>query len=178
MMLVIAVIGVLLAVGIPGMRTMMQGRQLVGQATDLASAIAFTRAEATARSKNVVICSSNGAEAEDDLECSGVTDWSSGWIIFVDTNLDNDYDGGDDPDDDELLKREGAMNGSVTLNANVDALPFNFSGESLAGEIVEFDLCAGNATSGNVTDANKSRLVTVSQAGSTNITMGTAACTP
>ena len=163
LMIVVAVVGVLLVVGIPQMGKLVEGRQLVGQATELASALAFTRAEAVARANNVGMCASNNR-----TDCSGA--WNDGWIIFLDADNSGGWTGGD-----AVLKSEGAMNGDVSLISASSTIVFNLSGESTAAGNVVFNLCSANPDKA-IGDANKSRLVTVNKVGSANISMGNAAC--
>ena len=164
-MIAILIAGVLLTIGMPRLNKVIEGRQLVGQATEVASALSFARAEATSRGSNVVICSS-----EDRSTCSDDNDWSTGWIIYSDKNGDGIAT---DPTEAEILKTEGAMNGEVTLVADVTFLSFNQSGEASSSGV--FHLCSGNAEASDLA-SNKSRLVTVNNVGSANISMGNATC--
>ena len=166
LMIVVAVIAVLLVLGIPQLTKVVQGRQLVAQATEVASALAYARAEAAARSHQVVICGSNAA----GTACSGDNDWTNGWRIFADKDNSSTWTTGD-----ELLKTEGAMNGDVTLKANVNIFAFNYLGESLAGANVVFHLCSADPDNAGL-DVNKSRKITVNEVGSANISMGDATC--
>lgn len=166
LMIVVAVVAVLLVVGIPQMNKVVQGRQLVAQASEVASALAYARAEAAARAHHVVICGKNAA----GTACSGSDDWSNGWIIFADKDNGSDLDAGE-----EIIKAEGAMKSGVTLEANTNLLAFNYLGESVAGVDVIFDLCSADPDNAGL-DVNKSRKVAVNKVGSATISMGDATC--
>ena len=56
----------------------MQGSQLIYTTNELLSALHITRSEAVKLNSKVTICSSS-----DGKSCSGSTDWSNGWIVFV-----------------------------------------------------------------------------------------------
>ena len=166
MVLVVAVLAVLVVLAIPAFNGLVQGKQLVGQATEVTSALTYARSEAIARATNVVICAS-----DDGAACSGDNDWSTGWIIFVDKN----ENGSIDTLATDLLKKEGAMLGAVSLNADAASITFNYQGESEAAGTVSFDLCAENANEAGL-DKNKSRKILVNTVGATSISMGTATC--
>ena len=164
LMITLVVMAVLVAVAAPGMNRIVEGRHLVAQATDVASALAYTRAEAITRAHPVVICAS-----DDGSSCSGGNDWGEGWIIF------DDKDENGAPTADDILKKESAMKGGVTLKANDSAISFNLSGESEAGASVLFHLCSADPDHA-AGDTNKSRLITVNRVGSASISMGNATC--
>ncbi len=166
LLMVLVVASILLMFAFPGLRSLVFSRQLVGEATDVASALSFARAEATTRAFNVVMCAS-----DDRATCSGDNNWSTGWIIFTDKDGDGDPSTGRS----EILKSSGSLNGQVSMTANVSSLAFDYTGASLAGADVIFHLCAENEAEAD-TDYGKSRLITVNQVGSANISIGDASC--
>lgn len=79
LMVTLIIVGILLTVGVPSLKTFMQGNQLIATAEELRSAINLARSEAIKLNSRVSICeSSNGTS------CSATGDWSNGWIVFVD----------------------------------------------------------------------------------------------
>jgi len=174
LMLAIAVAGILLVIAIPSFNGLLQGKQLVGQASEVSSALSYARSEAIARANDVIICSStDGASCKD----ADVGNWSTGWIIFT-----GPADGNGDPASAaNILKIEGDLYGEVSLNALdsnnvvVGAVTFNYQGESGADSLVTFNLCAENADEAQL-DQNKSRLIQVNSVGAASIQMGTASC--
>jgi len=83
LMITLFIVGVLLAVGVPSLKTFMQGNQLIASTNELLSALHVARSEAIKLNSRVTICeSSNGTS------CSTTGSWKDGWIVFVDANGD------------------------------------------------------------------------------------------
>ena len=79
LMITLAIVGILLAVGVPSLKAFMQGNQLVATSNELLSALHIARSEAIKLNKRVTICeSSNGTS------CSATGNWKNGWIVFTD----------------------------------------------------------------------------------------------
>lgn len=76
MMITISVVAILLAVGLPSFRSIIQNSRSAALATDLTSAINLARAEAVRRSEAVSVCPSTNGTA-----CGGT--WNDGWIVRV-----------------------------------------------------------------------------------------------
>ena len=86
LMITLAIVGILLLVGVPSLKTFMQSNQLIASTNELLSALHVARSEAIKLNTRVSICdSSNGTS------CGLTGDWSNGWIVFVDAggNLTN-----------------------------------------------------------------------------------------
>jgi len=75
----VAIVGILFSVGMPSLKTLMQGNQLIAATNELISAIHVARSEAIKLNKRVSICASS-----DGSSCSDDSDWSKGWIVFSD----------------------------------------------------------------------------------------------
>jgi type IV fimbrial biogenesis protein FimT len=86
LVITLAVVGILLAVGVPSLKTFMQSNQLVASTNELISALHVARSEAIKLNTRVSICDSS-----DGMNCGGTGDWSNGWIVFIDADgaLDN-----------------------------------------------------------------------------------------
>ncbi len=83
LMITLFIVGILLAVGVPSLKTFMQSNQLVASTNELLSALHVARSEAIKLNSRVTICeSSNGTS------CSNTGDWKDGWFVFVDSNGD------------------------------------------------------------------------------------------
>ena len=86
LLITLAIVAILLTVGVPSLRSMMQGNQLVASTNELLSALHVARSEAIKSNSRVTICeSSNGTS------CTTTGDWKDGWIVFIDADglLDN-----------------------------------------------------------------------------------------
>mgnify|MGYP000155491751 CR=1 FL=1 len=145
LMVALTIASILIAMAVPNFRTMVIKNSVEGQIDRLSAAIANAKAEALSRGKSVVICgSANGTS------CSGASDWSTGWIVFVD-----DGNGGGTAADetrhaDEILIAYQNVEGNNELEARdtggaITAL--SFSGESY--------LNSGRATTLKVCEPDK-----------------------
>jgi type IV fimbrial biogenesis protein FimT len=79
LMITLAIVGVLLMVGVPSLKTFIQGNQLIASTNELISALHMARSEAIKLNSRVSICDSS-----DGKTCALTGDWSNGWIVFVD----------------------------------------------------------------------------------------------
>src|SRR5262245_15057943 len=93
LMMALAVVAVLTAIAVPGIRQFMSNSRTTATTNDLVSALNLARSEALRRTANAVVCASDDQET-----CSGGTDWATGWIAFTDPNANGEVD------DDELLR--------------------------------------------------------------------------
>lgn len=83
LMITLFIVGILLAVGVPSLKTFLQSNQLIAASNELVSALHIARSEAIKLNSRVSICeSSNGAT------CTNSGSWENGWIVFVDANGD------------------------------------------------------------------------------------------
>ena len=162
MLVTVAILAILLSVAAPPLNNLVQGKQLLGQATKLATAINFARSEAISRAVNVVICAST-----DGASCSD--EWEDGWIVFVDDD-ENSVRGGQEL----LIKKEGPVFGNVILDTdnNVTSLTFNFEGASNA---TTFNLCAQDVDA-QALEQNRSRRIVINRVGSISIQSGVTDC--
>jgi len=83
LLITLVIVGVLLTVGVPALKTFMQSGRLIASTNELLSALHVARAEAIKTNGRVTICeSSNGTT------CSTTGSWKNGWIVFIDSNGD------------------------------------------------------------------------------------------
>lgn len=79
LMLALAIAGIVLALGIPGLGAWLAEQELQDRADALLHALDFARSEAIKRGGRVDLCPGTGA-------ClGGATPWESGWIVVADT---------------------------------------------------------------------------------------------
>jgi type IV fimbrial biogenesis protein FimT len=77
-MIAIAVLGVVLAIGIPSYANMTISNELASDTNDLVASMQFARSEAITRGQAVTVCAANAALDA----CSGNGTWTSGWVIL------------------------------------------------------------------------------------------------
>jgi len=84
LLITIAISTILLAIAAPSFLSLVTGNKLVSARDNLLNSFQLTKTEAISRNDNVSICpSSNGTS------CTGTTDWSQGWIVYIDTGTGN-----------------------------------------------------------------------------------------
>lgn len=131
LMAVITVAGILMALGVPGMVTVVQNNRILATSNDFISAVHAGRMESIKRRSTVVLCASADPEAAVP-SCSN--DFSSGWIVFVDRDQDGQVDANPDPAlDDTVLVARKLAGGNLSLAATGgDYLAFAPSGFATA----------------------------------------------
>jgi type IV fimbrial biogenesis protein FimT len=98
-MVVVIIVAILLAVAAPGYRELIGNNRIVSEVYALRATLSHARTEALARRASVVVCPTT-----DGAACADSDDWSTGYLVFVDT----DGDGAADPTDpdEEIIQRE------------------------------------------------------------------------
>ena len=127
LMVTLAVVGILVSVGVPGFRAIIMDNRLVSQANLLVTSVSVARSTAVKYQRNAIVCSSTDFDAAVPT-CAGSTDWSTGWIVWVDKDRDATTDA------DEIISVHGPLNSSSSLNslANV-GFAYDARGFGLAG---------------------------------------------
>ncbi|MFC7433180.1 GspH/FimT family pseudopilin [Hydrogenophaga bisanensis] len=74
MMVVVSLLGILVAVGVPSFRAMILQNRVTAVTNELVAALQFARSESIRTGANVMVCSTN-----DQATCSGV--WTNGWVV-------------------------------------------------------------------------------------------------
>ncbi len=90
MMIAIAIMAIITALALPGLGAFFARNDLAGATNEIISGINQARSEAVARSNTVAICPTN-----DGAGCDN-GDWESGWIVFVDENVNGNLNVGED----------------------------------------------------------------------------------
>jgi len=112
LLIVVAVAGVLLSTGVPGLRSLVQDNRRAAAVNRSVHAIHLARGEAAKRARYVTLCKSGGGR-----NCAGGNlPWSNGWIAFV--NEDRDEPPQLDAGEDVLLREPPQMHVEVTGNRN------------------------------------------------------------
>jgi type IV fimbrial biogenesis protein FimT len=107
MMIVLAAIGVVVLVAVPGSNLFIDKYRMKVASASIITGLELARSEASARSGTVVLCpSSNGHTCRSD------SDWSFGWLVFSDGN------GNGTVQDIELIKAFGAPSQKIHIKAD------------------------------------------------------------
>ena len=135
LIIVLAVLAILLSWAMPSVRGSLARNQMLGQANELAGALALARSEAITRGLQAGVCASS-----DGVQCSGAaTDWASNYIIFVDQDNGSDFDGG------EPMLKSFRGHAEVTQSTAASAFFFNASGFSTTNAVATIEVCHENS---------------------------------
>ena len=132
LLIVIAVAAILAAFAMPSLTDFLRNNRAVAQINDLQTSLNLARSEAIKRNTQVVICKSdNGTSCKD----SG-TAWQDGWIVFVDSNLDNQVTNASD-----IIQVHQGLDGGNTLVFTPTRVVYASSGLATSGTTGTFVLC-------------------------------------
>ncbi|PJK01659.1 pilus assembly protein [Lysobacteraceae bacterium NML03-0222] len=107
MMIVLVLLGIIIGAAMPDIKQLLATQQVRAGVHELSTDFALARIQAISRQRMVVVCpQSNG-------RCIHDSDWSRGWMVFVDT------DGNDQPEHeaDIIAIRQGGQD-SLTIRSN------------------------------------------------------------
>lgn len=153
LMVTLAVVGVLLAVAVPGLSDLLERNRLQSASTNLYTALLSARSEALKRNQDIVVaCKQSDGSACATAGSGGI--WKYGWLVF--------------PADDasEILREEGELRAGDTLFAvddpNSPGTKYNsvsFRPSGTASTELSFVLCNADA------DPSTARVVSVEVTG-------------
>ena len=103
LLVTLTIAAILLAVGVPSFRTVIQNNRLITGTNDLVSVLNFARSEAVTRGIRVTVCKSSD-QATCDTSSNG---WEQGWIVFTDENNNAAYNPTATPAETLLRVHEG-----------------------------------------------------------------------
>lgn len=103
----IAVAAILVTVAVPNLQMFIKNNRIKTSVGELAVALNLARSEASKRAARVTVC-----VRASDTACGGGNDWSTGWLVFNDTNGDGSLDAGE-----QVLRVFGALPDKVELTA-------------------------------------------------------------
>lgn len=161
LIITLAIAGILLAVAVPNFISFVQNSRLTSQANDLVTALNYARSEAIKRGVRVTVCS---RASDTSCAAAGVTDWSNGWLVFVNPDNDAVIDAGELP---PLLVRQPLESGNTMNTAGLQRVTYQNTGFS--GNMDTFRLC-------DVRGMASGRAIAVSLQGRVSTTVGTTSC--
>ncbi len=159
LMVVLAIGGVLFAVGIPAMGNFVRNSRITGAANDVMAALHFTRSEAIKRRLPVTLCTSTSDVNDPNPACAN-SPFLTGWIVFVDTNQSGQRDAGE-----AVLLQHEAMNTQITARSSITPLTVTYllNGFALNPNAARLVLCdeRGNVATGGELSSARGILVSV-----------------
>lgn len=78
LMITLALAAIILSLGIPSFRNVIQNNRAATQSNELVAALGLARSEAVRRGANVRLCPSTN-----QATCTGGNNWANGWIALV-----------------------------------------------------------------------------------------------
>ena len=135
LMVTLAIASILLSVGVPGFRSVIMDSRLVRDSNHFVASINLARSSAVRFQRSATVCTSANFNAVLP-SCSGSSDWSQGWIVWVDKDRDGAIDAN------EILSVQEPMDSVTTFSATNAAL-FSYDargfGSSPADELMMCD---------------------------------------
>lgn len=110
LLVVVGLVAVLASLAVPSFGALLQDRQTQMAAEALVADLRLARSEAIRRARVVAVCSSSDAQS-----CSGTAAWREGWLVFVDGDLNQRRDSGE-----ELIRVQQRFAGLASVG---DATP-------------------------------------------------------
>ncbi len=90
LMVTLAILAIITVLAFPGFRLYQQNSNRTSQINDLVATFNLAHSEAVRRNLPVIVCAS-----ADQLNCNNSVDWSTGWIVLFDDNINNAADATD-----------------------------------------------------------------------------------
>jgi len=143
LLVVVAMLGILLAVAMPGFQDTIESANTNSQVKVLLTTLNLASSEAIKRGTNVAICASN-----DGLDCdAGV--WNEGWMVFVDTNGDADGSSGSVDAGDTVLRVFDTLGAGSTLTFTTNLFEYNAQGFNDLEAVHTFKVCPDTNNTNN-----------------------------
>ena len=125
-----AIAAIVLGVGVPTFGNVVADNSMASNANRFVASINLARSAAIRYQRPATICASSSYNATTPT-CSSGTDWSDGWIVYVDKDRDGAVDADEvqsvfEPMDDDVTFSSGAVNGFT-----YDARGFVDNGDNL-----------------------------------------------
>jgi len=128
LMVSLAILAILLAIGVPGFQSFIQNRQFNASLDGLESALYLARSEAITRAENITLCRRNsGGNA-----CENGNNWNNGWLVKTAGTV---------------LRTWDAPSGGTTLNiAGGTAITFTADGGINSNSTYSFTISGGGSS--------------------------------
>lgn len=146
-MLVMVILGVLMAVAAPSIRSMIATNRIATESGDLVQDLQYARSEASAKGQRVSICIRNAA----GTACNAEGAWTDGWMVFIDSPNAGAF--GTVNGTDRILKVHEALTSGNTfvLAPNAAFINFRPSGPTATGATQTITVCKPTFTGKVVT---------------------------
>ena len=155
LMVTLGILAIVLSVGVPSYRGLVMDNRMASQANLFATSIKLARSNAVRFQRNATVCASANFDAAVPT-CSASTDWSDGWIVWVDKDRDAATDAN------EIISVFGPVHQASELKST-SANRFTYDGRGFAAT------AAGALTLCDNRTGEMGRVIKVNATGRTNI---------
>lgn len=130
LLITLAIVAIVAVFGLPMLGDFTRDSRVVSRTNDMVAALNFARSEAVKRTEFVSLCPSS-----DQASCTGGTDWTVGWIVW----LDETGPGDGSVDSGETIIRVGSPTQAMSISSGTDAITYD-TGGALSGSGVTVTL--------------------------------------
>ncbi len=137
---VMSILAITITIAVPSFKSLMQSNQASSEAQKMLSSLFLARSEAVKRGVRMTMCARTLPRTNPET-CTGATEWSKGWLLFIDeSGVIGDFDGTD-----VLLKAWDSVSGNPTLTGTAPSVRFQTSGDVLSsvGFVLTPPNCSG-----------------------------------
>jgi type IV fimbrial biogenesis protein FimT len=156
LVMVMSLVAILASIALPGFKYVTTSNRIAGEVNGLLGDMKFARSEAVKEGQSVTICPS-----ADGANCSGSSNWESGWIVFLDTNGDQVRQASE-----AVIRIQPAFGGAdsfVASSPTFFGLTFNRLGYAPTGAANAINITLHDSTS----NTNWTRCLAINSIGST-----------
>lgn len=155
LMVTLAIAAIVLSVGVPSFRSVIMDGRLTTVANQFVTSVSLARSAAVRYQRNAFVCTSSNYDDPIPV-CTASTDWSNGWIVWVDKDRDAVTDAN------EIISVFAPLSDSSSFSSlGTAGFAYNARGFSLSGGD-ELTLC-------DTRTAETGRLIRVNAVGRTNV---------
>jgi len=129
LIIVMSIIAILAAIGVPSFKYVTVSNRISSEVNGLLGDMQYARSMAIKQGLPVTVCVST-----DHATCTGGDAWQGGWIVFLDSNSNQQVDPGE-----AVLRIQNAFTSTDTFvpdNGAFDAITFNREGYATTGAAV------------------------------------------
>jgi type IV fimbrial biogenesis protein FimT len=127
LMTTLAIGAIILSFGVPSFRGIIMDNRLVSQANQFVTSVNIARSSAVRYQRNATVCASANFDSATPT-CTASTDWSNGWIVWVDKDRDLVTDAA------EVISVFPPMGNGLTFSSSAaSSFTYDARGFSLAG---------------------------------------------
>lgn len=164
LLIVITISGILAAIGTASFKYLTTSNRASTEINGLLNDLQYARSEAQKQGQYVTVCAANAA----GTGCAGSSNWSNGWIVFVDLNNNQAYNSATEG---TILRQQKSISPDVLTGAvaAMQFVTFNREGFANPGVTTSWSALTLNSTPAN---AQWKRCIAISAVGAIRVEKG------